>query len=159
MYGTERQGIIMTKQEFINELRSHLAGRVDDRELQTQISYYDSYITQEINSGKSIDEIMNQLGSPRLIAKTILQAYMAKNDPISRQYNNSNAGYEEPYEDDEPDKERESVQYKIWKIITLLLFLFAVIVVVGVIFKVVIYLIPVFIFIMALYLLIKILTS
>ncbi len=170
MYDTGKQEISMTKQEFLDELRSCLVGRVDERELQAQISYYDSYITHEVNSGRTVEEVMDGLGSPRLIAKTVIQAYMAKDDPISRQYNSSynndynnykgnNSGQQEYYSDSGEDNPNGSLGDRIWKTVSLISVLFVVILVLGFVFRVIIYLIPVFIFITGLYLLIKIFTS
>lgn len=164
---TERQGITMTKQEFLGELKSCLAGRVDDREMQTQISYYESYIIQEINSGKTIDEVMDNLGSPRLIAKTIIQAYMAKSDPISRQYrNNANTNTDtnanrwgENNSDSNTKDGKNKLTDKIWKIITLTVVLFTIFLAVRFVFVLVKFLLPIIFVIAVLYMIIKLITS
>lgn len=146
----------MTKKEFLDELRSHLIGRVDDRELQSQLNYYDSYITGELNSGKTMDEVINQIGSPQLIAKTILQAYSVKTDPISRQYNKeeSYSGTDE-YNEYDTRNDRDNL----WKIIPVIMLIFFAVLIIGFVFKLIILLIPVLIFCLAIYILIKILKS
>lgn len=62
----------MTKEEFIKELRSALSGEVNQNELNENIQYYDQYLSQEQQKGRTIDEIVDEIGNPRLIAKTII---------------------------------------------------------------------------------------
>jgi len=64
----------MTKQEFLQILRGRIAGRMNPAEVNDQISYYDSYIDQLIDSGKTEEEVVEELGDPLLIAKTLGKA-------------------------------------------------------------------------------------
>ena len=68
----------MNTQEFLHELERSLRGKVDDRELKKQSEYYSSYIKNEINAGHTEEEVLMKLGDPRLIARTIVQAYNMK---------------------------------------------------------------------------------
>lgn len=63
----------MDKYEFIRQLNAFLKGKVSDRELSDTISYYQDYIDMEMKKGKSEAEVLQSLGSPRLLAKTIAQ--------------------------------------------------------------------------------------
>ena len=60
-----------TKQEFLEKLGSALKGTVDDNVIYTKISYYENYIDGELKNGRSINDILLELGDPTLIAKTI----------------------------------------------------------------------------------------
>jgi uncharacterized membrane protein len=64
----------MRKQEFLEELREALQGEVSPQEVSGHISYYDAYIESEKQKGRSEEEVMEALGSPRLIAKTLIDA-------------------------------------------------------------------------------------
>ena len=62
----------MTKEEFIKELRSALSGEVNQDVLNENIQYYDQYLSQEQQKGRTIDEIVEEIGNPRSIARTII---------------------------------------------------------------------------------------
>lgn len=63
----------MERQEFINGLKAALSGRLPAAEVEEHIDYYQDYINREIRSGRSGEEVLGELGDPRLIARTILQ--------------------------------------------------------------------------------------
>ena len=62
----------MTQYEFVTELESALRGNVDERVIRENVKYYNDYISEQKAAGKSDEEIIAALGSPRLIAKTII---------------------------------------------------------------------------------------
>ena len=64
----------MSKQEFLEVLRRKLTGRLSASEVEENIRYYDTYIDQAAMSGKGVDEVLEELGDPDLIARTILDA-------------------------------------------------------------------------------------
>ena len=64
----------MTKSEFLEILRQQLDGEMPSGEIYSNIHYYDQYIDKELLSGKTEEEVMNALGDPRLIAKTLIDA-------------------------------------------------------------------------------------
>ncbi|MBD5106123.1 MAG: DUF1700 domain-containing protein [Lachnospiraceae bacterium] len=61
----------MNKYEFIRSLRKTLTGKVDGRELEDTIRYYEDYIDGEIKKGKTESQVLQELGDPRLLAKNI----------------------------------------------------------------------------------------
>lgn len=63
----------MDKQEFLDRLRTALNGRVAPGLVMENINYYESYINTEIRKGRSEEEVLDSLGDPRLLAKTIIQ--------------------------------------------------------------------------------------
>lgn len=64
----------MNKYEFIRELNAHLKGKVSEQEFADTISYYEDYIDSQIRMGKREEEVIAALGSPRLLAKSIITA-------------------------------------------------------------------------------------
>jgi hypothetical protein len=78
----------MSKYEFLNILKEALEGEVSQETINENINYYSNYIDGEMSKGKSETEILQQLGEPRLIAKTIIETNsIAKNN---RTYTYSN---------------------------------------------------------------------
>ena len=64
----------MTKRQFMEELRSSLEGMVSQAVIQENMNYYEDYINEQIRNGKNEQDVLNELGSPRLIARSILYA-------------------------------------------------------------------------------------
>ena len=63
----------MNRQNFLKEMRGYLTGKVDATFLEETISYYQDYFDRELKNGSTEEEIAEQLGSPRLLGKTIAQ--------------------------------------------------------------------------------------
>lgn len=63
----------MGKREFLEKLRTALGGRVSAEVVAENVRYYEDYINIEVRRGRSEEEVLNQLGDPRLIARTIIQ--------------------------------------------------------------------------------------
>ena len=81
----------MTKNEFLEQLRLALSGKVPQEEIISQIKYYDSYIMQESTS-RDEHIVIEEIGSPNLIAKTIIDSYKRAYGPT---YKGSSGEYEE----------------------------------------------------------------
>lgn len=64
----------MNKIEFLNNLRTALSLELPASEIESNIQFYDEYITTSMTK-KSEEEILNELGDPRLIAKTLIETY------------------------------------------------------------------------------------
>ena len=64
----------MTSAEYINELKQSLAGEVSPQVIQETVNYYGKYIIDEVNAGKTEEQVIEELGPARLIAKTIIDA-------------------------------------------------------------------------------------
>lgn len=62
----------MNREEFLRGLQSALSGAVPPAVLQENLRYYDDYIRNEVRNGRSESQVMEELGDPRLIARTIL---------------------------------------------------------------------------------------
>ena len=62
----------MSRQDFLDGLRTALLGKVSPEEIRKQVEYYDNYILSEVRKGRSEAEVLDELGDPRLIAKSIM---------------------------------------------------------------------------------------
>lgn len=71
---------MMTKTEFLQILREELDGRVPYSVIQENLNYYDTYINGELARGKTEDQVIQELGGPRLIARTIVDATLDTED-------------------------------------------------------------------------------
>jgi uncharacterized membrane protein len=71
----------MTKNEFIDGLRSALKGEVPDAEVTSNILFYEDYIKSKSITNNE-EEVLTQLGDPRLIAKTIIETYQISHGPL-----------------------------------------------------------------------------
>lgn len=61
----------MRKEEFLQTLRRALTGDVPPGVVEENIRYYDSYIGEEVRKGRTEEEVIREIGDPRLIARTI----------------------------------------------------------------------------------------
>lgn len=65
---------VMTKQEFLDSLRAALSSRVSTRAVAENISFYEDYINTQVRMGKSEAQVIEELGDPRLLARSIAEA-------------------------------------------------------------------------------------
>ena len=79
----------MTKEQFMMELEQSLQGEVSAYELSDSLTYYRQYFEDEIRNGKSEEDVIREVGSPRLIARSIIDAH--GNEGAA----SGNAGYED----------------------------------------------------------------
>lgn len=90
----------MTRQEFLQELRIALQGKVSQAALNEHIKYYENYIIEESRKGKSEEEVIAQLGNPRLIAKTLVDTTEQFSSTYNEEY------YSESYRSEMFGKEK-----------------------------------------------------
>lgn len=64
----------MDRTEFIERLQRALAGGVNSSRVAENVQYYREYIDVEIRKGRSEKEVLESLGDPRLLAKSIIEA-------------------------------------------------------------------------------------
>ena len=80
--------VYMRKKQFLEELEESLRENNLSRDIiSNNIKYYDEYITNKVKEGSSEDEVISELGSGRIIAKTIVDA--DKKGAKSSYYNTS----------------------------------------------------------------------
>lgn len=80
----------MSRKEFIEQLRRSLSSINDYTFVNDTISYYENYIESQLRMGKSEEEVMQELGDPRLIAKSIRATHIEKEQDADFQ-----TGYQE----------------------------------------------------------------
>lgn len=73
----------MTKQQFLSELRMALEGNIPSQEIEENIRYYASYFQE---SGKTEREVCEELGDPRLIARSLIDSFVASKGPMADYY-------------------------------------------------------------------------
>ena len=86
----------MTKEEFIKVLRESLYTEITSIEIENNVRYYNEYIDNQIRSGKTIDQVMAELGDPRLIARTIIETSKLGKTNYNNIHNNT---YQDAYTD------------------------------------------------------------
>lgn len=62
----------MTKEQFLEQLEDALAGEVPNAVIYDNKCYYERYFFSEMKLGRTEQEILEELGNPRLIARTII---------------------------------------------------------------------------------------
>lgn len=98
----------MSKNEFLKKLKSALEVDLSQSQINEQIAYYDNYITTEVKNGRSEQDVLDELGDPNLIAKTIKQVSPDSNvntSDNSYSYNN-NSNYSGNYDNDNNESDR-----------------------------------------------------
>lgn len=67
----------MRRTEFLETLKKALDGEISIEDIRNNLDYYDQYIRTEVSAGKSEEEVLDELGDPQLIAKTIIDTAKA----------------------------------------------------------------------------------
>jgi len=93
----------MTKQEFLSQLRNALGSRVDSYIVNENVSYYEEYIATQVRAGKSEETVIEELGDPRLLARSIADA-------------NKRAGASEVEGEDESRDNEEHPMYRTYNL-------------------------------------------
>lgn len=62
----------MTKEMFLEQLEDALVGEVPNSVIYDNKRYYERYFFSELKQGRTEAEVLEELGSPRLIARTII---------------------------------------------------------------------------------------
>ena len=75
--------ISVNRAEFLSILRESLEGNMPKEDVEANLRYYRDYFAQSEHSDK---EVCEELGDPRLIAKSLIDAYMASKGSDANQY-------------------------------------------------------------------------
>ena len=84
----------MNKKEFLDILYEQLSGQMPEGNVAAHVQYYRNYIEEEQRKERSEDDILNELGDPRLIARTLLDT-----DSTASGNPQTTGSYSEPYTD------------------------------------------------------------
>lgn len=122
----------MKKEDFLFYLKKHLKGELPPEKVKYYIQYYQKYINDEIKSGRDIKDVLDELGDPQLIAKSIIESERMSgggvNDADYQDYVNQQ--YEE-------SGKRAAKQVKIEGTLGLIVFVLFAILLIAVVFKII----------------------
>ena len=71
----------MSKTEFLDILYNQLSGQMPEGSVAAHVQYYRNYIEDEQQKGHTETDILNDLGDPRLIARTLLDTEVGAGNP------------------------------------------------------------------------------
>lgn len=90
----------MNRQEFLETLNTQLSGEIDPREAEDNIRYYDDYIRDAVRNGMEETQVIDGIGSPFLIARTIIDTSKANGNIYHSQGSDTSS-----YNGDNPQNE------------------------------------------------------
>lgn len=64
----------MTRNEFLAKLREALENELNSSAVRDNVDYYNSYIAEEVQKGRTETEVTAELGDPWVIARTLIEA-------------------------------------------------------------------------------------
>ncbi len=97
----------MDKGVFLRDLENALEGEVSRSVINDTINYYNRYISDEVNAGKTEEEVLKGLGSGNVIAKTVIASEQAKSGEGGFSYDSSDSSsYGNQYSDSYAGKEK-----------------------------------------------------
>ena len=64
----------MNRHEFLKQLEHALEAEMNPAKVREHVDYYRSYIAEEVKNGKSEKEVMDLLGDPWVIARSIIDS-------------------------------------------------------------------------------------
>ena len=100
----------MTRDEFLQKLRTELVLNVSAGVIENQLSYYREYINGEMAKGRSEAEVIEELGDPRLLARTIIEAAEAGGDEVALETPFRYTEEEINYNSDDEDRQYQGAQ-------------------------------------------------
>ena len=74
----------MNRTEFLDTLRSQLSGQMHEGKVAAHVRYYEDYIQSQVRSGRDEQQVLDELGDPRLIARTLLDTDVDSGQLIMR---------------------------------------------------------------------------
>ncbi|MDO5146428.1 MAG: DUF1700 domain-containing protein [Eubacteriales bacterium] len=135
-------------EDFFREFEECLRGEVTETEYQDSLQYYRNYFKEEMAKGLSEQEVAESLGSPRLIAKSIIDAQEAAEEVPER-----NGYYDVEQEGYEGGREERPQSYQSgWNKVKLFLIVFVVLLLLGTVVRI---LLPIALFLVPLFLIIR----
>ena len=116
------------KEDYIYQIKIALKGKIPAERVKYYAKYYEDYITEQVRQGKKTDEVIEVLGDPNLIAKTI----------ITTEQMGKNPDYRYDAEDERIKKEKRTLdRMKLEKIIGIVTLVVVLLLVLSIILKIV----------------------
>lgn len=147
----------MDKREFIEKLQRSLASGLSSSQVADNVRYYQDYIESEIRKGKTEEEVISNLGDPRLLAKSIIEA----NKHSGESYG-SNREYDDEVADKSVNKKYGRILEQISMLPTWLLVLIVaviVIIIIGLVTSLISFFAPVILAVLVVLLIVKLFQS
>ena len=94
----------MTKRDFLSGLRTALSFKVSASVVEENIRYYEEYIAAQVRMGRKESEVVDELGDPRLLARSIADASRSVGDGNGA---NSDSYYGDAHYDTENAKDEK----------------------------------------------------
>lgn len=123
----------MEKKEFLEKLARALAGQVSQPVIEENLRYYDTYLTEEAAKGKTMHQVLEELGDPRLIAKSIIDAHGGGSETAGI-YEESSRSADGTYQEEEDFGEKQFRRFYfrgIWAMVVLVVVLCLILLLVG----------------------------
>ena len=89
----------MNKLEFIKILEEQLCLEMPKEQATAHVQYYERYINDQIQAGKTEEDILSILGDPRLIAMTLVDTNPPQENYQSQSESSRDYYYEETYQE------------------------------------------------------------
>lgn len=121
----------MRQEEFLNIFREALVGKVPDSIIRDNENYYRNYINSQMNSGKTEQEVLDQLGDPRLLAKTIEESNKFANGDSSSFYQENTNTYRTQDQENDETGYKKTINVPAWLISIVAILTIALVIVVA----------------------------
>ena len=95
--------VSVNKKEFLDILYEQLSGQMPEGNVAAHVQYYRNYIEDAVTQGRTETEVLNELGDPRLIARTLLDT-----DSTASGNPQTTGSYSEPYTDNSYEYDNSS---------------------------------------------------
>ncbi|MBD5476235.1 MAG: hypothetical protein HDR17_09710 [Lachnospiraceae bacterium] len=146
----------MEKTEFIERLQRALAAGISSSQVAENVRYYQDYIDSEIRKGRSEKEVMDSLGDPRLLAKSIIEAnkHAGVSYGSNQEYDDEVADEPQEWDSDRSTPKGRSIVLPGWLVMLIITVL--VLLVIGVAFSLLYLFAPVIMVVLVVLLLVKV---
>ncbi len=146
----------MEKTEFIERLQRALAAGISSSQVVENVRYYQDYIDSEIRKGRSEKEVMDSLGDPRLLAKSIIEAnkHAGVSYGSNQEYDDEVADEPQEWESDRSTPKGRSIVLPGWLVMLIITVL--VLLVIGVAFSLLYLFAPVIMVVLVVLLIVKV---
>lgn len=79
----------MTKRDFLEELKIALVSRVSAQEATEHLNFYEDYINTQVRMGRVEEDVLAELGEPRLLVRNIAESKKYASDGSKKNYENT----------------------------------------------------------------------
>lgn len=104
----------MTKTEFLAKLQEALSNDLNSNIVQENINYYRQYIEDEVRKGRSVEEVISELGDPWALAKTIADSEEIKSKKNNTYESYQESGYTQTQEDGKSSSSGDTGKSSFW---------------------------------------------